>query len=202
MDRSAANHYPVMSIADIKTMSVPAAPDAVLFLWAMVPMLPQAFEVIAAWGVAYKNSLYWLKPSVGTGYWTRNRVEQLLIGTCGAIPAPLPGGQPAQIEGPRGRHSEKPEDFARMIERLYPNLPRIELFARRSRPGWESSATKWGSGASPAARSIIAAFPFCRRFGPGAAATPAERGRRAPEEVLLRPAARPRVARRSARRRP
>jgi hypothetical protein len=40
----------------------------------------------------------------------------------------------------RGVHSEKPEDFARMIAALYPNPPRIELFARTRRDGWDS----WG----------------------------------------------------------
>ena len=38
------------------------------------------------------------------------------------------------------KHSKKLEDFARVIEALYPNPPLIELFARTRRDGWDS----WG----------------------------------------------------------
>jgi N6-adenosine-specific RNA methylase IME4 len=41
----------------------------------------------------------------------------------------------------RGAHSEKPELFAAMIERLWPNTPKLEMFARRPRPGWDA----WGN---------------------------------------------------------
>ena len=68
--------------------------------------------------------------------------EILLIGTLGNIPAPSPGEQPPQlIAAPRGRHSEKPAIFAEHIERLYPNVPKLEMFARVARPGWDA----WGN---------------------------------------------------------
>ncbi|HTM72238.1 MAG TPA: MT-A70 family methyltransferase, partial [Pseudolabrys sp.] len=122
MDRLADNHYPTMTTEAIKAVSVPAADDCVLFLWATAPMLPQAIEVMAAWGFTYKSLITWVKDRPGTGYWIRNRVELLLIGTRGNVPAPVPGEQPEQvIEAPRGRHSEKPEVFAEIIERLFPN---------------------------------------------------------------------------------
>jgi N6-adenosine-specific RNA methylase IME4 len=58
------------------------------------------------------------------------------------VPVPAPGEQlPQVVEAPRGRHSEKPEAFAKMIERLFPRTPKIELFARKARPGWEA----WGN---------------------------------------------------------
>ena len=55
MDRSADNHYPTMSLEEIKALKVPAADDCVLFLWATLPMLPQAIEVMKAWGFEYKS---------------------------------------------------------------------------------------------------------------------------------------------------
>ena len=66
-----ANHYPTSTtrrdqgapVADI------AADDCVLFLWATVPMLPQALEVMEAWGFTYKTHFVWEKDSTGTGYW-------------------------------------------------------------------------------------------------------------------------------------
>jgi N6-adenosine-specific RNA methylase IME4 len=93
MDRAADNHYPTSPLDEIKALSVKgiAATDSVLFLWATVPMLPQALDVMAAWGFAYKSSLAWAKDHVGTGYWVRNKHELLLIGTRGSVPAPAAG---------------------------------------------------------------------------------------------------------------
>ena len=145
MDRAADNHYPTSTLDRIKALAVKsiAAPDCVLFLWATVPMLPQALEVMAAWGFAYKSSLAWVKDRVGTGYWSRNKHELMLIGTRGHVPAPAMGTQwPSAIEAPVGRHSEKPVVFYEVIERYFPTLPRIELHARSQtvRPGWDA----WG----------------------------------------------------------
>jgi N6-adenosine-specific RNA methylase IME4 len=142
MDRAADNHYPTLNLEEISTLQVPAAPDCALFLWATVPMLPHALHVMDAWDFAYKSSLVWVKDHIGTGYWLRNRHEYLLIGTRGSVPAPAMGTQPTSvIEAPRGRHSAKPDAAAEMIERLYPTVPKLELFARKRREGWDS----WGN---------------------------------------------------------
>lgn len=142
MDRAADNHYPTMTLSDIKALPVPAASNAVLFLWATVPMLPQALEVMAAWGFAYKSHFAWIKDKAGTGYWNRNRHELLLIGTRGDIPAPAPGDQyESAITAKVQEHSRKPFHFHEIIEDMFPNLPRIELFAREQFAGWDS----WGN---------------------------------------------------------
>lgn len=143
MDRAADNHYPTSVLDVIKGRDVGslAADDCVLFLWATVPMLPQALEVMAAWGFAYKSNFDWRKDQIGTGYWNRNRHEHLLIGTRGKIPAPAMGEQfDSSIEAPVGEHSAKPEKFYEIIETYFPTLPKIELNARVARPGW----VRWG----------------------------------------------------------
>ena len=141
MDRAADNHYPTSTLAAIMALDVGsiAAPDCVLFLWATVPMLPQALEVMCAWGFAYKSSFVWVKDRTGTGYWSRNRHEILLIGVRGHVPAPAMGTQwPSVIEAPVGRHSEKPAAVYELIESYFPNLPKIELHARgRFRARWD-----------------------------------------------------------------
>jgi N6-adenosine-specific RNA methylase IME4 len=144
MDRAAANHYPTSTTDDIHDRPVAkiAADDCVLFLWATVPMLLDALQVMEDWGFQYKSHVIWNKDRLGTGYWFRNKHELLLVATRGKIPAPAPGTQwPSVIDAPVGRHSEKPEIFCKMIEAYYPTLPKIELNARRSRPGWDS----WGN---------------------------------------------------------
>lgn len=142
MDRAADNHYPTMTLEDIKALPVPAADDCVLFLWATVPMLPQALEVMVAWDFAYRSHFIWEKGELGTGYWNRNCHEVLLVGTRGDIPAPGPGSQYASIiEAGAGEHSAKPFAFREAIEDMFPTLPRLEMFARESWDGWDS----WGN---------------------------------------------------------
>jgi N6-adenosine-specific RNA methylase IME4 len=145
--RQAEQHYPSMALDDIKALHVPAAENCVLFLWATVPLLPEAIEVMKAWSFTYKSSSTWVKDKAGTGYWVRGIVEHLLIGRRGDVPSPAPGDQfPGVIEASRGRHSKKPDIFAEHIQRLFPNVPKLELFARTARAGW----SVWGNEAPKA----------------------------------------------------
>jgi len=140
MDRSADNHYPTSVTDDICQRPVwdIAAEDSVLFLWATVPMIKDAFKVMDAWGFTYKSQAIWVKDRIGTGYWFRNKHEILLVGTKGKIPAPAMGDQfNSIIEAPLGAHSEKPKVFHEMIEAYFPTLPKIELNARDAREGWD-----------------------------------------------------------------
>lgn len=62
--RSAENHYPTMSIEDIRALPVGelAAKDCALFLWVTMPILQEAFSVILAWGFTYKTVAFvWIK---------------------------------------------------------------------------------------------------------------------------------------------
>ena len=134
--------YPVMALADICKLEIPATPDAVLFLWTTSPHLQQAFEVITAWGFEYASSLVWVKDKIGLGYWARGQHELLLVARRGDMPAPLPSNRPPSvIHAPRREHSRKPDAAYEIIEAMYPALPRIELFARHARPGW----SRWGN---------------------------------------------------------
>jgi hypothetical protein len=93
LNKAADNHYPTMDLAAIKLLSVPAAKDCVLFLWATVPMLVEALAVMDAWGFRYCSNVAWIKDRAGTGYWFRNQHELLLVGTKGNVPCPAPGEQ-------------------------------------------------------------------------------------------------------------
>jgi N6-adenosine-specific RNA methylase IME4 len=153
MGRAAENHYATSATEVIASRDVAsiAADDCALFLWATAPMLPDALQVMQAWKFEYKSHWVWNKDRIGTGYWNRNKHELLLVGTRGSIPAPAPGTQrPSVIEAPRGRHSEKPEAAYELIEAYFPTLPKIELNARRQRPGWTSWGTlEWETAATP-----------------------------------------------------
>lgn len=144
LDRAADNHYPTSATDVIASRPVQtiAADDCVLFLWATTPMLRDALAVMSAWGFAYKSHFIWNKDKIGTGYWNRNKHELLLVGTRGNIPAPARGEQShSVIDAPVSLHSEKPAAFYLLIESYFPSLPKIELNARRARPGWDA----WGN---------------------------------------------------------
>jgi N6-adenosine-specific RNA methylase IME4 len=140
---SPEQHYPTKPTPKIKQLGPPAAQDAVLFLWAVSSLLPDALEVMDAWGFVFKTTLVWVKPSIGLGAWVRHRHELLLVAQRGNYPAPKAELRPDSVlEARRGRHSEKPKQIYELIERMYPNASKLELYARgRPRPGW----TAWGN---------------------------------------------------------
>jgi N6-adenosine-specific RNA methylase IME4 len=149
MDRAADNHYPTSCTQVIAARDVPsiAANDCVLFLWATAPMLAHALLVMAAWGFDYKTHLIWHKirngAGRGSGYWATGEHEPLLIGTRGKVVAPATAMCGSVIAAPwQGKHSAKPEIFLEIIEREFPNTPKIELNRRGPpRPGWDA----WGN---------------------------------------------------------
>lgn len=154
-------HYATMSENEITTLPVQllAAADCVLLLWVVDPMIPQALSLGAAWGFTYKTvGFYWTKlrregsirhqlheePShklfpMGTGYWTRANPEQCLLFTRGHLKR-IATGVRKLIVSPRREHSRKPDEVFSRIEDLVAG-PYVELFSRRTRPGW----TCWGN---------------------------------------------------------
>jgi N6-adenosine-specific RNA methylase IME4 len=116
--------------------------DALLFLWSSPPMLEKATRVLEAWGFQYKTMAVWDKLTIGMGYFFRQQHELLLVGERGNMPKPSPENRPPSvIQETRGKHSEKPAAFYEIIEAMYPELLKLELFSRRRREGWIS----WGN---------------------------------------------------------
>ena len=95
--RSADQHYPTMSIEQIKALPVEtlAADDCALFMWITFPCMKEAFEVLEAWGFQYKTVAFvWVKQNRvsdslfwGMGYWTRSNAEICVLATKGC---PIP----------------------------------------------------------------------------------------------------------------
>jgi N6-adenosine-specific RNA methylase IME4 len=138
------NHYPTMTLEEICDLPVAKAgtDDCVLLLWATSPKLEEAFAVVNAWGFTYRTCAIWDKEWIGPGYYFRQRHELLLVATRGSLPVPLPSNRPDSVFAERRtRHSKKPELAYQLIERMYPELPKLELFAREARDGWSA----WGN---------------------------------------------------------
>lgn len=142
--RRVENQYPTMELDAIRSLPVAdvAADDCVLFLWATSPKLAEAMTVIEAWGFTYRTCAVWDKQVIGMGYYFRQQHELLLVATRGEPAAPDESVRESSvIHARRGEHSAKPIEVYELIERMYPTVPRVELFARETREGWSS----WGN---------------------------------------------------------
>lgn len=142
--------YGVMTTQDIMDLPVKnlADKDSVLFLWATMPKLPEAFKVMNAWGFKYKTCAFtWVKENTkadtlftGMGFWTRANAEICLLGTRGS-PKRVSRSVRQIIISKRREHSRKPDEARGRIVELMGDVPRIELFAREKVDGWDS----WGN---------------------------------------------------------
>jgi len=140
--RKIENQYPTMTLEAICARQVPATDDAALFLWATSPKLTEALSVVSAWGFTYRTCAVWDKQKIGMGYYFRQQHELLLVATKAKMITPPPAARASSvIQAPRGKHSAKPEAVYTIIEAMYPDFPKIELFARQAREGWSA----WGN---------------------------------------------------------
>ncbi len=166
-----ASHYPTMDIAAIKALPVGelADKDCALFLWITFPMLREAWGVMDAWGFTFKTVAFvWIKQCrksdglfTGMGYWTRANAEICLLATRGR-PKRAARDVKQVILSHVERHSQKPEEARRRIEALMGDVPRIELFARASPPGWDV----WGNEVASDIRLAERRYQFGIRNGP------------------------------------
>lgn len=150
VEGDATKHYNTLPLDSIKSLSVDkiADKDSMLFLWATMPNLNIAFEVIEAWGFRYKTCAFtWVKQNpkgsgifMGLGYWTRANAELCLLATRGK-PRRVSNKVHSVIMSPVRRHSQKPDEARDRIVELCGDLPRIELFARDRVSGWDA----WGN---------------------------------------------------------
>jgi N6-adenosine-specific RNA methylase IME4 len=140
-NRAIENHYPTMLLEQICALPIDnlAADNAILYLWATAPKLAECFTVLEAWRFIYRTNFVWVKDKIGMGYHARSQHELLLVAKRGELPPPpLASRNSSVIFADRVEHSVKPIEVYEMIERFYPALPKIELFARNRRRGWDA----------------------------------------------------------------
>lgn len=125
--------YPCMSTQEICEMPIQGicAEDAVLFMWCSSSLLPEALQVVSAWGFSFKTSMVWDKQVAGQGAYCRQMHETLLIATKGQVPeVPFSARPPSVLKYARLEHSRKPREVCDLIDAMYPELPKVELFCR------------------------------------------------------------------------
>jgi len=158
----AERHYKTMSIEEIKNLPINkiAENNSILFLWVTFPMLQEGLDTIQSWGFKYKTVAFvWIKANkntntnqlsflpidsfatfLGMGRWTRSNAEICLLAVKGK-PQRLNADVRQIIYAPIAAHSEKPNEARKRIIRLCGDLPRIELFARQQKEGFDT----WGN---------------------------------------------------------
>ncbi len=130
--REIENQYPTMSLEDICLLNVPSDDNAILYLWATAPKLLEALQVMKSWGFEYKTHAIWDKEIIGMGYWFRGQHELLLVGVKGKMSPPPQHLRVSSVRRERRtKHSKKPSGVKIMIGEWFPELSKIELFARK-----------------------------------------------------------------------
>lgn len=137
-------NYPTVRLHDLEQLNVPAlcADDCLLFLWTTGPQMENAILLAKAWGFSYKTVAFvWDKMNHNPGRYTLSQTEFCLVCKKGRIPTPRGARNVMQlVQSKREEHSAKPDAVIQGITEMFPSQRKIELFARRSYPGWDH----WG----------------------------------------------------------
>lgn len=131
-----------------------AGGDCLLLCWATQALLDRQIDCVKRWGFTYTSLIVWEKvfesgkSAIGTGYRVRSMAEPIIMATIGE---PKHKAFPGLFKGIRREHSRKPERFYELVEDRCPKLfRRADIFARQTRPGFESfgnEATKFDGSA-------------------------------------------------------
>ena len=158
--------YETMTLDDICGLPVEAvaADTAHLYMWTPNALLPEALQVMQAWGFSYKSNLIWHKirkdggsDGRGVGFYFRNVTEIILFGVRGKNARTLAPGrrQVNMIETRKREHSRKPDEQYGLIEACSPG-PYLELFARGERARWAT----WGNQADDSYQPTWATYSY------------------------------------------
>lgn len=146
-----SEHYNTMRLDEIKSLPIQKITEenAVCFMWVTDSHLDEALEIYKAWGFKYKTIAFnWLKTTPKGNYyknvapWTMKSSEICLLGVKGKMSKYKKANNiESLVIAERNKHSQKPHEVRERIQKLFGDLPRIELFARQTAEGWDS----WGN---------------------------------------------------------
>jgi len=153
-DNNISGPVPYNTMTDGEIMSLRVVDivqdDALLFIWAIDSRIPILPAVLEAWGFRWGGMAFiWHKTGQRSlcgenapfGPLPRRGCEVCFMGKRGRWI-----GQNIDVRqflnAPRREHSRKPDEIRGRIDQLVGDVPKIELFARKRFPGWDS----WGDG--------------------------------------------------------
>jgi N6-adenosine-specific RNA methylase IME4 len=156
--RGSSSHYDTLHFGTVMGMGPQirkvTAPQAHLYLWTTNSFMQEALQVANAWGFDQKSIITWVKVQdepqglpnerdhpvsvyerLGMGNYLRNTTEHILFCVKGRMGVDL-NTAPTHFFAERTEHSAKPAKSYKLAEALSPE-PRIDLFSRTSRSGWD-----------------------------------------------------------------
>ncbi len=134
--------YPTMTIEEITRLPVARtamADGCHLYLWTTQRFLPDAFDIMKAWGFKYQCLLTWVKNVGFTPYSFMYSTEHCLFGRIGDLPL-LKLGKRLDFSAKVREHSRKPQEFYDLVKQVSPE-PRRDMFSREAHDGFE----QWGN---------------------------------------------------------
>lgn len=148
--KGASAHYPTMTLAELSMLPVGgwALDDSCLYLWTVNAFIVQAHSLAKAWGFIPRTIITWVKgrieanhliQQIGLGHFYRNTTEHILFCVRGSINV-MDHAMPTAFLAPKGGHSEKPDTFYDIVERMSPG-PYLDVFSRKQRFNWDT----WGN---------------------------------------------------------
>ena len=141
--------YPTMSDKEIIELNVAdyADDNCVLFVWTTDAHLEVAIKAINNWGFKYKTVAFtWNKKRGFMGKWTVKQCEICLLATKGTAHKLLKSfKETSYLEENKTEHSKKPNEFRKRIERMFGDVPKLEMFARTRVEGWDAWGNEVGS---------------------------------------------------------
>jgi len=130
--------YPTMTVEEIMDFPVSqfSADNSFLFMWTTQKYLPHGLRILKTWGFNYLLTMVWHKPGGFQPFsLPQYNCEFVLLGKRGLAEFKDTKAFPCCFEAPRGEHSEKPQEFYDLLDRVTGG-DKIDVFARKHRNGW------------------------------------------------------------------
>ena len=139
--------YKTMTIQDMMKLNISkiSKPNSIILMWVTFPFIQEGLNLIKQYGFKYKTiEFFWHKiyrngkSFMGMGNGSRANVEVVLRGKKGKGVKVKDHGIRQFIESVPEGHSKKPDEFYKRVELLYGKVSRTEVFATKTRKGWQS----------------------------------------------------------------
>ena len=129
-------YYTLMTVEQIVSMKPITQKRAHLWLWVLNQHIDWGYVVARAWGFEPQQTITWCKPTLGIGQFQCNSEQVLVCRKGGPVDNAFGKTCGTHFTWPRRKHSEKPNEFFELVERVSPG-PYYEMFARVERSGWK-----------------------------------------------------------------